>query len=177
MESFGARQDTFINGIRIKTSSNSKSRTLLKWPHSAQYIATPETLADAGFFFSPSATDRDNVQCFACGKELSEWEKDDDPYSIHYDKCGRTCWWAMVRCGLEEERDKRGRWVSLSHCGDHGKHGCTESGMVGIDSMIRTECLRVGTWNRAVLPPFPTSGLIPPKAMVHTLNRSALSIP
>jgi hypothetical protein len=109
MESLRARTDTFLDGVRVKIGKN---KTLLKWPHPKTFIATPEALADAGFYFSPSSEDRDNVRCFACDKELSEWDENDDPYLIHWEKCGKTCPWAIVRCGLDTERDKRRRQVS-----------------------------------------------------------------
>jgi hypothetical protein len=111
MESIQTRRNTFITGARVKTG---KKTTVFRWPHPAHYGANPDTLADAGFYFTPSPDDRDCVRCFACGKELSEWDSDDNPHAIHYQKCGSTCPWAIVRCGLEMERDKRGRYVMLS---------------------------------------------------------------
>jgi hypothetical protein len=108
MESRQARLRTFLDGVRIKFN---KSKVLMKWPHPATHIATPETLSDAGFYFNPSLDDKDNVICFTCDKELSDWDAEDDPYQIHFDKCGRTCPWAIVRCGLDVDRDKRGRYV------------------------------------------------------------------
>jgi hypothetical protein len=116
MESERARLATFSDGVRFKVA---KSKALLKWPHPDTFLATPDSLSDAGFYFNPSAEDRDNVKCFACDKELSEWDPEDDPHVIHFEKCGQTCPWAIVRCGLDLERDKRGRWVYRLCC-EHG---------------------------------------------------------
>lgn len=81
----------------------------LKWPHSEDGMkATPKTLAEAGFYYDPSAKDQDNVSCFICGKHLSEWEPDDDPFDIHWEKCGTSCAWAVVRCALREDTDRHG---------------------------------------------------------------------
>jgi hypothetical protein len=52
-------------------------------------------LAKAGFFFSPTQTNPDNVACFLCHKSLDGWEKDDDPLSEHL-KHSSNCGWAIV---------------------------------------------------------------------------------
>ncbi|KAJ1976493.1 GTP-binding nuclear protein gsp1/Ran [Dimargaris verticillata] len=69
------------------------------WPHrkKQQYLATPETLAKAGFFFNPHQLSRDAVQCFLCHKSLDGWEAADDPFVEHLGHSGE-CPWALVIC-------------------------------------------------------------------------------
>jgi hypothetical protein len=111
MECLENRVLSFSKGKRVKVGSRQQT---LKWPHPSSgtdsFIATPKILAEAGFYFKPSAEDRDNVSCFMCHKELSQWEQDDDPFDIHYEKCGGRCAWATLRCGLREDMDKKGRY-------------------------------------------------------------------
>ncbi|KAF8638443.1 hypothetical protein AX17_002200 [Amanita inopinata Kibby_2008] len=110
MEALQNRIDSFSKSKRIKKSAKS-SATILKWPHPRTFRANPEALAEAGFFYDPSAEDRDNVTCFECGKQLSEWEETDDPFDIHWEKCGDSCHWAVVRCGLRGDMDRHGRFT------------------------------------------------------------------
>ncbi len=91
----------------------------LKWPHSSKFKADPESLAEAGFFYDPSYDDPDNVTCFRCGKQLGGWEEEDDPYLIHWEKCGQTCCWAVVQCGLTVDMDKSGMCVYLTSVCDN----------------------------------------------------------
>ena len=97
------RIDTFTKPRRNKSSS--KLINNLKWPHPSHYKATPESLAEAGFFFDPSSGDKDNVTCYMCNKQLSEWAEDDDPSEIHFEKSGKKCGWASVKCGIQEDQD------------------------------------------------------------------------
>ncbi|GJJ77127.1 hypothetical protein EMPS_09486 [Entomortierella parvispora] len=53
------------------------------WPHPPTFQARPETLADAGFYFAPSAGWPDNVVCFLCKKELGSWEMSEKPLEQH----------------------------------------------------------------------------------------------
>ena len=110
MQSLQARIDSFQKTKRIKRypSKPSSSAASVKWPHLPDFKANANTLAEAGFFFSPSWDDRDSVTCFLCGKELSDWEENDDPFEIHYTKCRSSCAWAVVRCGLTEDLDNKG---------------------------------------------------------------------
>lgn len=114
MQALQARIDSFQKTKRVKRypGKSSSSTASLKWPHHPDFKANADTLAEAGFFFSPSWDDRDSVTCFLCGKELSDWEVNDDPFEIHYAKCQSSCAWAVVRCGLTEDVDSEG-W-----CGD-----------------------------------------------------------
>ncbi|KAF7309496.1 hypothetical protein MIND_00320400 [Mycena indigotica] len=86
-------------------------RNKLRWPHPKTWKATPETLSEAGFFFDPSNEDPDNVTCFMCGKQVTEWADDDDPFDIHWRKCGQVCAWASLRCGLSHDMDSQNRFV------------------------------------------------------------------
>ena len=93
MYSFAARFASFKTLPTAKDQIASViPRDNVAWPHPSDWVATPETLADAGFFHDPSPFDPDNVRCFLCGKELGEWEKDDDPFKIHAEKCPRCPW-------------------------------------------------------------------------------------
>ncbi|GLB41611.1 putative baculoviral inhibition of apoptosis protein repeat [Lyophyllum shimeji] len=113
MESLQNRIDSFSKVKRVKNPEKPTSTVSLKWPHppAPRYVATPETLAEAGFYFNPSFDDRDNVTCFMCEKQLSDWEAHDDPFDIHWNKCGDNCCWAMVRCGLRGDLDGHGGFI------------------------------------------------------------------
>ncbi|KAG6909366.1 hypothetical protein DXG01_000805 [Tephrocybe rancida] len=110
MESLQSRIDSFSKPRRVKNPSKTSSSTSLKWTHPPhpRFIATPETLAEAGFYFNPSFEDRDNVACFMCDKQLADWEAEDDPFDIHWTKCGDKCCWAIVRCGLRGDINRHG---------------------------------------------------------------------
>ncbi|PBK69054.1 inhibitor of apoptosis repeat-containing protein [Armillaria solidipes] len=110
MEVLQNRIDSFTRSKRVKNGS--KTTVTLKWPHPSSFQANPETLAEAGFYYDPSPEDRDSVTCYMCSKQLSEWDSDDDPFDIHYRKCAKTCSWAVVRCGLRNDVDHQGRFVS-----------------------------------------------------------------
>jgi hypothetical protein len=114
MEALNSRLESFAKARRVKHSTTKRTLSL-KWPHPAHFIATPDTLAEAGFFFNPSWDARDNVECFFCGKCLDGWEEQDDPFAIHWDKCRDSCAWAVVRCGLNEDLDRKGECVSPFH--------------------------------------------------------------
>ena len=118
MQSLQARIDSFQKTKRVKRypGKTSSSVASIKWPHSPDFKANANTLAEAGFFFSPSWDDRDSVACFLCGKELSDWDADDDPFEIHYTKCKSSCAWAVVRCGLTEDLDKKGWYGKFIVC-------------------------------------------------------------
>ncbi|KAJ2915927.1 hypothetical protein MD484_g4463, partial [Candolleomyces efflorescens] len=111
MECLQSRLDSFSKTKRVKNPSKPSSNITLKWPHPESFKATPDTLAEAGFYYDPSADDPDNVTCFMCEKELGGWEEDDDPFDIHYDKCSQKCGWANTRCGLRRDMDRQGRFV------------------------------------------------------------------
>jgi hypothetical protein len=115
MEAFKARLASFEKPKRVKyvTEAGKAATMTLKWPHK-DIRATPESLAQAGFYWNPSAEDgeEDNVRCFLCNKELSEWGARDDPFDIHWAKCGLgedACAWAVARCGIEQDLDENGK--------------------------------------------------------------------
>ncbi|KAF8480137.1 inhibitor of apoptosis repeat-containing protein [Russula ochroleuca] len=110
MEAFESRLQSFTKARRVKQST-AKRTASLKWPHPAHFVATPDTLTEAGFFFNPSWDARDNVECFCCGKCLAGWEENDDPFALHWDRCRDTCPWAAVRCGLSDDVDRKGNFV------------------------------------------------------------------
>ncbi|KAI0031963.1 inhibitor of apoptosis repeat-containing protein [Vararia minispora EC-137] len=110
MQVYKSRLDSFSRQKRLKQSTTKRS-VAVKWPHAEDILATPDTLAEAGFFWAPTYDDRDNVACFLCGKELAGWEPDDDPHVVHYDKCRDVCAWAAVRCGLSLDQDQFGSYV------------------------------------------------------------------
>ncbi|KAI0777751.1 hypothetical protein BD413DRAFT_467956 [Trametes elegans] len=101
MEYLQARLDSFksttTKSKRAKASS-SKQASASKWPHPPTWKATPDSLAEAGFYYSPGPNELDNVKCFMCKKNLCNWEPEDDPFEIHYQKCSNVCAWAVVRC-------------------------------------------------------------------------------
>jgi hypothetical protein len=96
---------------RLNSFVKQKRGKGLKWPHPKTWKATPNNLAEAGFYFDPSTDDPDNVTCFMCDKQVTEWAEDDDPFDIHFDKCANVCPWASLRCGLRRDADVHGRSV------------------------------------------------------------------
>ena len=94
------RRDSFEQARKIAKTPTSKSLVNLKWPHPKSYQATPSALAEAGFYWNPNPNAKDNVSCFFCGENFSDWEEDHDPHVIHYDRCGESCAWAIARCGI-----------------------------------------------------------------------------
>ncbi|KZT20916.1 inhibitor of apoptosis repeat-containing protein [Neolentinus lepideus HHB14362 ss-1] len=101
------RIDSFKPKRTTKKSSSSQ-----KWPHSASFKAIPQSLAEAGFYFTPWSEDKDNVTCYMCKKQLNDWDKEDDPFNVHWEKCRDSCAWAAVRCGLEEDVDGEGNFIA-----------------------------------------------------------------
>ncbi|CEL60372.1 Protein bir1 OS=Schizosaccharomyces pombe (strain 972 / ATCC 24843) GN=bir1 PE=1 SV=1 [Rhizoctonia solani AG-1 IB] len=86
---------------RLKSFTKSKSKA---WPHNASYKATPDTLARAGFVFTPdTARKSDRVTCFVCGKTLGGWEPQDDPFKEHAEH-SPACSWGLARCSIEALR-------------------------------------------------------------------------
>jgi len=94
-----------------------KGGKLYIWPHDDSFIASKSNLAEAGFYFSPTPKkeDFDNVTCFMCQKQLGDWEKEDDPFALHFAKCAEKCAWANLRCGLQYDRVEGGGCVSILH--------------------------------------------------------------
>ncbi|OMJ19603.1 Protein bir1 [Smittium culicis] len=69
------------------------------WPfvNDSNYLAQPDSLASAGFFYLPQQNHFDNVKCAYCSKELDQWCPEDDPFVIHY-RHSETCIWARAHC-------------------------------------------------------------------------------
>lgn len=144
METFQTRLSSFKKSKRVKNPTKSSSTTTLKWPHPPEFRANPETLADAGFYYDPSYEDPDNVTCYMCEKELGGWEEDDDPFLIHWEKCGQNCCWASARCGLVFDVDRTGRFVKSAK-----STGRTQLTMhADLYRQIRLDCLLISQWKR-----------------------------
>ncbi|KAJ2540481.1 hypothetical protein EV175_006229, partial [Coemansia sp. RSA 1933] len=90
---FKQRKDTFLRRGRYR------------WPYIKykSYLAQPDTLASAGFAFTPAKDAPDNVQCFVCGFELTGWEATDDPFAEHYAH-KPDCAFAQVHCRVRVAR-------------------------------------------------------------------------
>ncbi|KAJ1668042.1 hypothetical protein IW140_000793 [Coemansia sp. RSA 1813] len=90
---FKQRKDTFLRRGRFR------------WPYIKykSYLAQPDTLASAGFAFTPAKDAPDNVQCFVCGFELTGWEPTDDPFAEHYAH-KPDCAYAQVHCRVRVAR-------------------------------------------------------------------------
>ncbi|KAA3676270.1 uncharacterized protein DEA37_0008936 [Paragonimus westermani] len=56
--------------------------TFANWPHMGYRWATPEAMAQAGFYYPQSKVD-DHVLCFTCNVCLTNWEPTDEPWSEH----------------------------------------------------------------------------------------------
>ncbi|KAF8582584.1 inhibitor of apoptosis repeat-containing protein [Ramaria rubella] len=95
MQSYNARYSSFAPPQRSKSSF--KASSSLKWPHPTSFLATPTSLATAGFYFNPSSATPDAVSCFLCEKGLADWDPEDDPAEIHAQKCPK-CPWAILKC-------------------------------------------------------------------------------
>lgn len=106
MYSYQSRLDSFTPASRLKSSS--KGSSTVKWPHPPSILATPTALASAGFYYE-SSLGHDTVICFMCGKQLAEWEPNDDPAVVHAEKCPH-CPWVILKC--VNDVDKNGRFAN-----------------------------------------------------------------
>ncbi|GBB90934.1 hypothetical protein RclHR1_01800019 [Rhizophagus clarus] len=97
----------YLSNNRLK-SFTAKRR---KWPHrnSIEYKATPDTLSDAGFYFSPSKDSPDNVTCFLCHKSIEGWEPNDDPIDEHFVH-SPTCAWVICLYKNKINWDDEDQW-------------------------------------------------------------------
>mmetsp|Transcript_59630 Transcript_59630/g.122290 ORF Transcript_59630/g.122290 Transcript_59630/m.122290 type:complete len:318 (+) Transcript_59630:93-1046(+) len=66
----------------IRTAEG-RAKTFINWPHPSYRRLRPDSLAAAGFFFSPAEQVPDRVTCVYCSVELAGWTDDDDPMSSH----------------------------------------------------------------------------------------------
>ena len=53
-------------------------------------------LADAGFYYTPTASHPDNTTCFQCDSQIDGWEEGDEPAAEHL-KLSSGCAWAIVQ--------------------------------------------------------------------------------
>ncbi|EPX71904.1 survivin [Schizosaccharomyces octosporus yFS286] len=55
------------------------------WPYinRSDFHCQPNTMATAGFVFTPSIDSKDAAHCLYCNIDLHDWESDDDPYKEH----------------------------------------------------------------------------------------------
>lgn len=60
-----------------------RKKTFLNWPHEHFRTLTPQTLAAAGFFYTPSSEFLDRVTCAYCSLELGSWEDGDNALLSH----------------------------------------------------------------------------------------------
>ncbi|OCK84092.1 hypothetical protein K432DRAFT_422869 [Lepidopterella palustris CBS 459.81] len=79
---------------RRASSSKKKTPSTISWPHETP---APEELALAGFYYKPSATNPDNVQCFICHSQLDGWEAGDNAAFEHLTHAP-DCGWAINVC-------------------------------------------------------------------------------
>ena len=104
------RRQTFLKAKGSKSSS--KASSSLVWPHPNTFIANPQTLAEAGFYFAADKDSPDNVRCFMCDKELDGWDSEDNPFEIHVSKSSK-CPWAIARCSLEFDLDENKKYAVM----------------------------------------------------------------
>jgi len=111
MQSVAARINSFAPPSPPKSTRTRRAATpKLSWPHPDSFLANPKSLAEAGFYHFPSDEDPDNVICFMCDKELSQWEPEDNPLHVHVEKCP-TCPWVMVKCQILFYKDSKSRYA------------------------------------------------------------------
>ncbi|KAL1960835.1 hypothetical protein VTO42DRAFT_5818 [Malbranchea cinnamomea] len=133
METVAARLATFHlahKPVAKGRSSTAKTRPV-SWPYDRP---SPEDLAQAGFYFSPTAISPDNAACFLCERALDGWEEDDDPIAEHL-KHSSDCGWAIMMAIARSSADpdeiedptsdriveaRRATFVSWPHDGKRG---------------------------------------------------------
>eukprot|EP00961_Rhodomonas_salina_P077173 1034936-Rhodomonas_salina.1 len=60
-----------------------RMKTFINWPHTQFQRLRPDTLATAGFFYSPAEAAPDRVTCVYCSVELAGWTDNDDAREAH----------------------------------------------------------------------------------------------
>ncbi|KAI9674178.1 MAG: hypothetical protein M1817_001996 [Caeruleum heppii] len=80
-----------------KRNSTLKTHDVLSWPHKKP---SAKDVAKAGFYYTPTAQDPDNVTCFLCHKALDGWEEEDSPAQEHSHH-SKGCAFAIIAC-IEE---------------------------------------------------------------------------
>jgi hypothetical protein len=91
----------------FESISKPKARARHGWPLDVKTHPklTPENMASAGFYYTPSGSDPngDTCCCFLCGVTLGGWAEDDDPHKEHVDR--GNCAWAETICQVELDRE------------------------------------------------------------------------
>ena len=95
--------------ITVSSARSRKAKTInATWPHPSTSKLSPESLADAGFFFDPDEDAPDKTVCFVCELSLANWEVDDEPRAEHL-KRNNSCIWTEARWSLRGDRVKYGK--------------------------------------------------------------------
>ncbi|KAJ2367989.1 hypothetical protein H4S01_001843 [Coemansia sp. RSA 2610] len=137
---FQQRKDTFLRRGRFR------------WPYIkyTSYLAQPETLASAGFVFSPAKDAPDNVQCFHCGFELTGWEPTDDPFAEHFAH-EPSCAYAQLHC--QTRRAARGNKIELTGWPyesakdlDEAQRGAERARVVAVRDAVEMRQKTFGEW-------------------------------
>ena len=112
MQTFAERLTSFevAHPATKKRTSSAKNAKSLRWPHKTPFpaqvspntyngdaVADGQQLAEAGFFFSPSASAPDNAACFLCQTNIDGWEANDNP-AVEHLKLSPQCGWAINVC-------------------------------------------------------------------------------
>ncbi|KAF2138039.1 uncharacterized protein K452DRAFT_277733 [Aplosporella prunicola CBS 121167] len=92
--SFVGRVATFeapkqLTKRRASSTTKRKAPTTVSWPHTAPSV---EDLARAGFYYTPTASNPDNVTCFSCHRKLDGWEPEDNPALEHLTHAPECAW-------------------------------------------------------------------------------------
>src|SRR5260370_37888716 len=95
---FRSKRMASFRDRRITVSTRSKKAKTINatWPHLSTSKLSPESLADAGFFFDPDEDAPDKTVCFICELSLANWEEDDEPRAEHL-KRSNSCIWTVAR--------------------------------------------------------------------------------
>src|SRR5213080_2812261 len=119
METLAARLASFEKSIPApkRRGSNIKGHKSISWPHRTPspkevrcnlsglvFSLTISQLAEAGLYYTPSASTPDNTTCFLCESELAGWEDDDEPVAEHL-KLSSSCGWAIIKSIGQEGHD------------------------------------------------------------------------
>lgn len=87
---------------------------------------TPEELATAGFYYSPSHDHSDRVQCFWCSVVFYDWEDHDDTIKEHA-RVLPDCLYLRSLTETSSNAELRKRWSSVSICREILTHGLSRT--------------------------------------------------
>jgi Inhibitor of Apoptosis domain/Zinc finger, C3HC4 type (RING finger) len=87
---------SMVPTTRFFSSNTQRLQSYAEWPR--QISQTPESLAEAGFFYMGQG---DKVYCYHCGKGMNNWETGDDPWIEHAKHAGKTCTYLLLMKGVE----------------------------------------------------------------------------